>query len=437
MRPDNPGRYLSIWTSTSFIISSMIGTGVFTSLGYQLLNIQSIFPLLLLWVIGGIIAFCGAVTYAELGSLYPRSGGEYYLLGRMIHPSIGFGAGLVSATVGFTAPTVLASIALGNYLSAIIPEINGIVVAISVILFFHAMHMSSITLGTFFQNIGTGIKILFILIFIGFGLSMEIPQKISVLPVSGDLNIIFGAKFAVSLVWVSYAYTGWNSIIYVASDVRNPERNISKSMLIATGMVMTLYLLLNYIFLYSTPISLLTGKIEVAFFSGIQIFGNVGGEIISIGISILLLSTISSYIFIGPRIVQVIGEDHELLSIFKKKNKNNIPINAFFFQLILSILLILTSSFEQVLMYTGVCLILTSSLTVLALFISRFKDLKSKRPYKTWGYPFTPVIYLFLNMWILFYSIKESPFESIIGMAIFILSVGIYFIINKKYITSR
>ena len=158
---------------------------------------------------------------------------------------------------------------------------------------------------------------------------------------------------------------------------------------------------------------------------------------ISIGISILLLSTISSYIFIGPRIVQVIGEDHELLSIFKKKNKNNIPINAFFFQFILSILLILTSSFEQVLMYTGVCLILTSSLTVLALFISRFKDLKSKRPYKTWGYPFTPVIYLFLNMWILFYSIKESPFESIIGMAIFTLSVGIYFIINKKYITSR
>jgi len=102
-----------------------------------------------------------------------------------------------------------------------------------------------------------------------------------------------------------------------------------------------------------------------------------------------------------------------------------------------SLLDILTSSFEQVLMYTGVCLILTSSLTVLALFISRFKDLKSKRPYKTWGYPFTPVIYLFLNMWILFYSIKESPFESIIGMAIFTLSVGIYFIINKKYITSR
>ena len=108
-------RHLDVRTAVSFVIASMIGTGVITSLGYQLIEIESIFPILMLWVIGGIIAICGALSYSELATLYPRSGGEYHLLGIIIHPSLGFAAGIVSSTVGFAAPSVLASIALGNY----------------------------------------------------------------------------------------------------------------------------------------------------------------------------------------------------------------------------------------------------------------------------------------------------------------------------------
>lgn len=410
----------------------MVGTGIFTSLGYQLINIQSIFPLLFLWIVGGILAFCGSITYGELASLYPRSGGEYALLSRIVHPSIGFGAGIVSATVGFTAPAVLASIALGSYLSPIIHNINSTIVALFIVLLFHFIHMKSIKLGTFLQNITTWIKIVFILIFIGFGLTMEMPQNISILPTAGDLNIILGGHFAISLVWVSYSYTGWNSIIYIAGDVKNPGKNISKSMLIATGAVMIMYILLNYVFLLSTPLENLTGEIEVAFLSGKQIFGDFGAKIISIGISILLLSTISSYVFIGPRIIQAMGKDHSFLHFFKKENDDNIPINAFILQLFLSLVLILTSTFEEVLMYTGVCLILTSSFTVISLFISRYKKPNVSRPYKAWGYPITPLIYLLLNIWILFYSIKESTMESLIGVGIFTFGIGGYFILHRN-----
>ena len=426
-----PKPHLSMWTSASFIVASMIGTGVFTSLGYQLKEINTIFPLLLLWLIGGIIAFCGALTYGELATTYPRSGGEYSLLSTILHPSLGFGAGLVSATIGFAAPGVLAAIALGSYLSIFFQNIDPSLFAILIISLIHIIHVKSIKLGTSFQNISTLIKIIFILVFIAFGLNIENPQSLTLLPVEGDMDVIFGAPFAVSLVWVSYAYTGWNTVIYVAGEVKNPIQNITKSMLVSTSIVMILYLLLNFTFLFTTPLMTLQGEVEVALISGIEIFGVNGGKVISLSISLLLLSTISSYIYIGPRVLAIMGEDYKELNFFNKKNIKGIPVNAFALQFFLSIIFILTSSFEQVLIYTSICLIIISSLTVFSLFFSRFKEKDLSRPYRAFGYPLTPLIYLMLNFWILFYSFIHSRFESFIGVCIFLFSIIIYFFFKK------
>jgi len=426
-----PKPHLSMWTSASFIVASMIGTGVFTSLGYQLLEINTIFPLILLWLIGGIIAFCGALTYGELATTYPRSGGEYSLLSTILHPSLGFGAGLVSATIGFAAPGVLAAIALGSYLTIFFQNIEPSLFAILIISLIHIIHVKSIKLGTSFQNISTLIKIIFILVFIAFGLNIENPQSLTLLPVEGDMDVIFGAPFAVSLVWVSYAYTGWNTVIYVAGEVKNPIQNITKSMLVSTSIVMILYLLLNFTFLFTTPLMTLQGEVEVALISGIEIFGVNGGKVISLSISLLLLSTISSYIYIGPRVLAIMGEDYKELNFFNKKNIKGIPVNAFALQFFLSIIFILTSSFEQVLIYTSICLIIISSLTVFSLFFSRFKEKNLSRPYKAFGYPLTPLIYLMLNFWILFYSFIHSRFESFIGVCIFLFSIIIYFFFKK------
>ena len=306
-------RHLSVWTAASFVIASMIGTGVFTSLGYQLVDIQSIFPLIMLWVIGGIIALCGALSYSELATIYPRSGGEYHLLRVIIHPSIGFAAGIVSATVGFTAPLVLASIAFGNYLSPLIPFIDTRIIALIVIISIHYLHMTNIRWGIIFQDSFTLIKIGLILFFIIFGFFVGTNEQISIVPATGDIKIILSPEFAISLIWVSYAYTGWNSSVYIAGEIEKPKVNIPKSMIIATMFVTVLYLLLNYIFLYTTPVDLMIGKVEVGYIAGKQIFGHFGGKLISLGISILLLSTVSSYIYIGPRIMHAMGEDHKIL----------------------------------------------------------------------------------------------------------------------------
>ena len=422
------GRYLPVSTAISFVIASMIGTGVFTSLGYQLVDIQSIFPLLMLWVVGGVVALCGALTYGELGAALPRSGGEYHLLSRIVHPAIGFAGGFISATVGFTAPAVLAAMALGSYFTAVFTDFDPNRIALVAILLFHALHMFSIRWGTVFQDASTAIKIILILIFIIFGFMIDTPQNISVFPVTGDGQLLFSSGFAVSLVWVSYAYTGWNSAIYISGEIVNPKRNIPWSMLLGTVFVMTLYILLNYIFLFTTPVDGMAGQVEIGYISGMKIFGETGAKIIGMGIAILLLSTVSSYVFIGPRIMQVMGEDHNFIHFLSKNNRHDIPINAFWLQLGISLLFIFSSSFEQVLMYAGISLILTTALTVASLFVLRFREPDLERPYLVWGYPLTPLIFLVVNAWILFYTFRERPLESLVGVGIIIFSISIYYI---------
>lgn len=421
-----------MWTASSFVIASMIGTGVFTSLGFQLNDIQSIFPLIMLWIVGGVVALCGALSYSELGAALPRSGGEYHLLSRIIHPSIGFAGGFVSATVGFSAPAVLAAMALGTYFAAIFPAFDPMWVACSMILVFHFLHAFSLKWGTLFQGWSTGIKVILIFIFIIAGFMMNDHQVISILPKPGDMKLIMSSGFAVSLVWVYYAYTGWNSTIYFAGEVRNPQKDLPRSLLLGTSFVMVLYVLLNYIFLYTTPMSEMVGQVEVGYISGVRIFGQTGAGIIAIGISFLLLSTISSYVFIGPRIMETMGEDYSYIRILSKNNSQGIPIYAFILQLAICLLFIFTSSFEQVLMYTGIALIITNSATVAAVFVLRKREPELPRPYKVWGYPWTPILFLAVNAWILFYTFKEQTVESIIGVSLFLASILLYYL-GKKF----
>ena len=385
----------------------------------------------MLWIIGGLIALMGALTYAELGTAFPRSGGEYQLLSRIIHPSIGFAAGIVSSTIGFTAPAVLAAMALGSYISAVIPFMSTTSIACSVIVALHILHMTSVRWGTLFQDYSTFIKVGLIFFFITLGLTVLKPQDISILPLNGDEIIMMSPSFAIGLVWVSYAYTGWNSVIYISGELIDPKKNISKVMIYATIFVTVLYVLLNYVFLYSTPIASMVGKVDIAYIAGIEIFGDFGGKIMGLGISILLLSTVSSYVYIGPRIMQIMGEDHSFLKILKYKDSKDIPVNAFFVQLSLAILFIATSSFEQVLMYAGVTLIITTTLTVISLFVLRYNEPNLVRPYKVLGYPFIPLLFLIANIWILYFSFREYTQESMVGVSIIIVSV-LFFLISKR-----
>ena len=238
--------------------------------------------------------------------------------------------------------------------------------------------------------------------------------------------------FAVSLVWVSYAYTGWNSTVYIAGEVLQPKRNIPRSILLSTIFVMVLYVLLNFVFLYTTPKTAMVGEIEIGYIAGQYIFGAAGAKIFALGISILLVSTVSSFVYIGPRIMQTMGQDYSYIGFLSKTNDQGIPVNAFLLQLLICLAFIFSSSFEQVLLYAGIVLIFTTTITTAAVFVLRYKEPDLPRPYKTWGYPWTPLIFIIVNLWILYYTFLERTLESVIGMGIVAVSLGLWYL-GKQY----
>ncbi|MDJ0774674.1 MAG: amino acid permease [Mastigocoleus sp. MO_167.B18] len=425
---------MSLLTATCIVIANMIGTGVFTSLGFQVTDIQSGFTLLFLWVMGGVFAVCGALVYGELGAAMPRSGGEYCYLSRIYHPVVGFLSGWVSVTVGFAAPIAASAMALGAYFSSVLPLLPPLAIALFVVFGVSLIHAKNIVLGSYFQQIFTVIKVISIVILIACGLVFAEPQNLEFLPSTTDLSLIFSSPFAISLVYVTYSYSGWNAAIYLASEVEEPEKNIPRSLIIGTLIVTALYLLLNFIFLHSTPIGKLAGELDVGYIAANQIFGSQGAKIMGLLISFGLISSISSMVFAGPRVTQVIGEDIPIFNILAKKSTNGIPLYALLLQLFIVTILLITSSFEAIITYLGFTLTLSSFMTVLGVFIYRLRDPQLPRPYKTWGYPITPIVFLLISLWTLIFLLLSKPMESFAGIGTLAIGLIIYYLgANNKF----
>lgn len=431
-------RQVTLFTATCLVIANMIGIGVFTSLGFQVAGIQSGFSLLFLWLAGGVYALCGALAYGELGASMPRSGGEYHFLSQIYHPVIGFLSGWVSVTVGFAAPIALMAIALGTYFAKVFPTADPTIIGLAVVLLVTLIHSQNLKLGSSFQQIFTLLKVLLIVFLVVAGFALGTGQEINFAPTSADLSQIMSAPFAISLVYVTYSYSGWNSAVYLASEVKSPEKNLPRSLLLGTAIVMVLYLLINFIFLYTTPIDLMAGKLEVGYIAADQIFkgnpilGFPGAELMALFISLGLISSISSMVWAGPRVTQSIGEDIPFFKILAKKNRSGVPYYALLLQLAIVIALVIMKQFETVLTYLEFTLILSSFLTVLGVFVSRFRFPDLPRPYKTWGYPITPLIFLAMSVWVLVFLLQQKPMESLAGLGTILLGLPLYFIASKQ-----
>ena len=423
--------YYSKKAATSVIIANMIGTGVFTSIGFQLMDIQSTFLLVLLWTVGGIAALCGAATYAELGSALPRSGGEYNFLGRIYHPLAGFISGWISTVIGFAAPIAAVALAFSDYSTAIIFGSQPIwikkIIACLLVLIITLIHVKNKNISGKFQIGFTSIKVFLIIGFCicAFTITPE-PQPISFLPQKDDFKILTSTAFGISLIYVSYAYTGWNAAVYITSELERPQKELPKILLIGTATVMVLYLLLNIAFLYSSPIADLEGKTEIGYITAVNIFGSNGAVIVGLMLSLLLISTVSAMIIAGPRALQAIGEDFNTLSFLSKVNKSDIPENAIYFQSIISLIYIFTSSFEKIIIFAGMILALNSFLAILGVFVLRKKEPDLIRPYKTFGYPFVPAFYLIITFIMIAMAAANAPLSALGSITIIIVGVIFY-----------
>jgi basic amino acid/polyamine antiporter, APA family len=416
-------RKISIYTASAIVVANMIGTGVFTSVGFQLSSVQNTWSILLLWLTGGLLALFGAFAYAELGTHFKESGGDYIYLSRVFHPILGYLSAWAGLTVGFSAPVALAAMAFTKYLSPFGLQ-NNVWLAIGVIVLIGLMHSFTIRHSSRFQNISTIVKVAFIMVLIALGFFIQ-GDGSSALNFSNSWQTeILKPGFAVSMVYVAFAYTGWNAAAYVVDEINNPAKNLPRALVGSTLFVAVVYIFFQFVLLKNASVTQLVGKEEVTFISFNNLLGSTGGKWVSVFIAIQLIATVSSYLWVGPRVTWAMARENKLWQPLAKKNMHGIPVAAVWLHVFISILLALTGSFEKILVYAGFVLQLMASLTVAtSLFLKNRQPATFRSPFK----PLLQIIFLFFNIWVLIFTIIERPFESLIGIGILLIGVVIYF----------
>jgi APA family basic amino acid/polyamine antiporter len=282
-----------------------------------------------------------------------------------------------------------------------------------------------------FQLIATILKVALIVTFLIAGVIAGTPQPITFAPAAGDLVYIGSAPFAIGLVFVMYAFSGWNAATYIIGEMRLPQQNLPRALLSGTLIVLVLYVALNAVFLHTTPIDKLSGQLDVARIAGASIFGEIGGRIVGAMICIGLISSISAMMWIGPRVMMTMGEDIPALRVFARRSSNGAPAAAILFQLAIASLLLFTRSFEAVLDFIQFGLLFCSFFTVLGVIKLRITDPDLPRPYRAWGYPVTPVIFLLTTGFMMYYLLVDRPVQSLLGILIMLSGLLVYAVFQR------
>jgi APA family basic amino acid/polyamine antiporter len=403
------------------VIANMIGSGVFTTTGFMAsgfmgpdANTQNVEGIILMvWVAGGLLALCGALCYGELSTLFPRSGGEYTYLSRMYHPALGFLSGWASLIVGFSAPIAGNALVIGGTLAAMFgmqgtdtsTQIFVRATAFGIVAALTVLHAVDVKKGAATQNLFTVLKVALVLFFIVAGLFVTPETRsFSVFPAAEDFNGSTFALFAFNLVFVYFAYSGWNAAAYIAGEIKNPQRNVPLSLLVGTGVVAVLYVLLNYVFLYVAAPAEIAGQEDFAHTVANKIFGANWGWIISSMVAFALVSSTSSMVMAGPRVTAAIGEDFSFFRSLARKSKGGTPVMALMLQLAVAGGMILYGNVQSIFIYIGFTLSIFAFLTVLGLLIHRFRYGKPQGGYTTPGFPFTPLLFLVMVGWLIVWS---------------------------------
>jgi APA family basic amino acid/polyamine antiporter len=404
----------------------MIGTGLFTTMGLQAESTPSAGVILLLWMIGGIQALCGAMVYRALSRAYQASGGEYTYLSALIGSSTGFVAGWISAIVGFSAPIALAAVAMGGYASRVVPvPIVGTAVAAVVIV--SILNAHRIVISSMFQGWTTMLKVLVLLFFIMSGVWMVVTESIPPTSFTFDGTMVFSSSFAVSLVYVSFAYSGWNAATYLSGEMERPAVNVGRSLLYGTLLVTALYGAVNALFLLTVPLAEAAGVVEIGHLAALKIFGRTGGSIMSGALSLLLLSTISAMTIAGSQLLAVFAGRNPFLGFIGRKTGQSLPVRSVYFQMAVTLALIVTATYEQVLTGAGFTLALSTFVTVSAFLLHWKRLTAADSTMMRLGTFSAALIFVALNGWMLVYLAVARPMEAMTGIGVCVAGYAIFY----------
>lgn len=364
---NNNRRLVGTYTGTAIVVSSMIGTGIFTTTGLMAGMGARSGDILIAWLIGGILAMFGALCYGELGANMPESGGEYHYISRIIHPSLGFLSGWISLIVGFSAPIAAAAISMSIYIETVFPGWPVRLMAVLTILLLSVLHAYDLRLGV---RVQAGLVILKIMIILGFIAGVMFTGPGPDASIISDINpdFWFGPAFAVILIFVAFSYFGWNAASYIGAEIKEPEKTLPRALIIGTTTVTILYLLVNYAYLTAVSIDKIAGVESIANTAAVILWGEAGGRTISILIAVGLISTVSAMIITGPRVYEAMARDSLFPESLGKLNRHSVPSMAVALQAVVAIIFAITATFDVLLIYIGFTLNIFAALCVFSLF---------------------------------------------------------------------
>ena len=437
-------RELGLFSLTNIVVANMIGAGVLTLAGFLLVELRNPLLMMVLWFVGGLGALCGAICYGQLGAAFPLAGGEYAYLSRLFHPLAGFLSGWISFFVGFSAPIAAAALAFVEYLARAFPAIltlgifrdpsAGFIMkklyAISIIVLFTLLHRHGVRFGALVQNSLTLIKIAGIILFVAAGFAFGKGDFGNLLQGSRlEANFIQCKSIGLSFLWIMFAYSGWNASAYIGSEIRTPKKNLPRSLILGTAMVMCLYLALNLLYIYAIPIKEVSGTASIGGLAAAKLFGRPLERIISVFIAFALFSSLSAYIMLGPRVYFSMARDGCFFHFAAKIHpRYKTPSQSILFQGAIAGVMVLAGSFDQLLTYLGFALAIFPILAVLGVFKLRRRGMARKLI----GFPLTPIFFILTSSLMLVFSFLERPHESLVAIATLLLGIPLYFLVFRR-----
>ena len=417
---NNGQRRLGQGAATALVVANMVGTGVFTTSGILLKILGSPWLVLLTWLLGGVIALLGALCYGALAQRIPESGGEYIFLSRTLHPAAAFVAGWLSLIVGFAVPLGAVAYAFAEYMRPWLPEFaSPRVVATALLIVASLLHFGSVTFGARVQTVIVVAEVLLVALFACFGLGRLYPSGFHTTPVAGN----FGSM-GLAVVIVSFAYLGWNAAVYIGGEVKDPERNLPRSLIYGTSAVTLLYLALNAFFVFATPVSALTGHIDVAHVAAAAVGGTGLAMAVSGLVALALALCVSALTMAGPQVAARMAADGLLPSIFRT-SPGRPPRAAILAQLSLGLIALWTATFERILTYVGFTLGISTLATIIGLCRIRWKEGPSLH---VPGWPWVPGLFLAFVTASTSFTVVKRPIEGLVGLGTLGLGVAAYYL---------
>lgn len=434
--------------AVNVVIASMIGTGIFTALGFQVADgaIPDGFSILIIWALGGLLALCGATVYGEVASYIGKSGGEYTFLTELYHPIVGFLSGWISLFVGFSAAIASLALATGEYILPFLGVDNDIlfqiasteitthkVIGFGVILIVALIQFGGVAVGSVVQNALTGLKLAMIVFFLCSPFLVENLEwsTNTLVPSESSFETIFSLPFAGALVWVMFSYSGWNASSYIVGHLKDPKRTLPLSLLLGTLIVAVLYIALNILFMLVANFDELAGRVDIANIVAEKMYGAEVALMFSLIFSMALVAGINAMFISGPRVTEQMGQDYPKLKLFAKKNEQGAPYPSILILFLISGTLVVFSSFKEIIEYIGITLSMFSMLTVAAVFIVRRRSDRSESVVRAIGYPVTPILFIIMTVWMIVYFVVLDPMTMVYSLLSLVPGIIVYFLVKK------